>query len=99
MNSCLIDLPWIRQLLPDGIPIPSSTIITGPGGAGKPLIGAVLADAWLKQGGTLVHLLVNFDRTYSEKLLMNFEKDLETYSGKIVYVEFHPEKDGVENPV
>ncbi len=96
MNSYHIALPWMQQLLPDGIPFPSSTIITGPGGAGKPLISAMLSDAWLKQGGTLVHLLINFDQTYSEKLLMNFEKDLDTYSDNIVYVEFDPEMDGVK---
>ncbi len=96
MKSYQIDFPWMQQLLPDGIPVPASTIITGPGGAGKPLIGAVLADAWLKQGGTLVHLLINFDRGYSEKLLLNFYKDLDTYSDKIVYVVFDPEMDGVE---
>lgn len=95
MKSYHIDLPWMHQLLPDGIPVPSSTIITGPGGAGKPFIGSVLADAWLKQGGTLVHLLINFDRPYSEKLLKNFEKDFDTYSEKIVYVEFNPEMEGV----
>lgn len=96
MNSYHLDLPWMQQLLPEGIPYPSSTIITGPGGAGKPLIGAALADAWLKQGGTLVHLLINFERTYSEKLLRNFEKDFDLYSDKIVYVEFNPEMNGVE---
>lgn len=96
MNSYHINLPWMQQLLPDGIPVPSSTIITGPGGAGKPLIGAVLADAWLKQGGTLVHLLINFDRAYSEKLLRNFEKDLDKYAGRIVYIEFDPEMEAVE---
>jgi len=96
MKSYHIDLPWMQQLLPDGIPISSSTIITGPGGAGKPLIGAVLAAAWLKQGGTLVHLLINFDRAFSEKLLLNFNKDLDIQSDKIVYIEFDPEMDGVE---
>jgi len=89
-------VPWLQKLLPDGIPIPSATIITGPAGAGKPLVGAVLLDSWLKQGGTLVHLLINFNRDYSERLFLNFDRDFNKYSDKITYVEFDPEMDGLE---
>ena len=42
MEQFQIAIPWLQKILPEGIPIPSSTIITGPGGAGKPLIGAML---------------------------------------------------------
>lgn len=87
---------WLQKLLPDGIAVPSTTVITGPGGAGKPLVGAMLVNSWLKQGGTLVHLLINFDRGYSEKLLRHFKLDVDKYSDKIVYVEFDPELDGIE---
>lgn len=87
---------WLDKLIPEGIPIPFSTVITGPGGAGKPLIGAMLADAWLKKGGTLIHLLINSDREYARSLLQHFEKDIEKYDNQIVYVEFDPLMDDVE---
>ncbi len=96
MEEFQIAIPWLQKILPEGIPIPSATIITGPGGAGKPLIGAMLLDSWLKQGGTVVHLLINFDRDYSDRLLFNFDKDFNKYSAKIAYVEFDPEMDGLE---
>lgn len=96
MEQFQIAIPWLQKILPEGIPIPSTTIITGPGGAGKPLIGAMLLDSWLKQGGTVVHLLINFDRDYSDRLLLNFDKDFNKDSSKIAYVEFDPEMDGLE---
>lgn len=89
---------WMDRQMPEGIPVPSSTIITGPGGAGKPLIGAIIANAWLRRGGTLIHLLINFDREYADKLLKNFNKSLQKYEDRIVYVEFDPLMNGVEKP-
>lgn len=87
---------WLDALLPEGIPYPSSTIISGPGGAGKPLIGAMLIDAWLKRGGTLIYLLINSGLEYAQSLLQHFEKDIEKHSSQIVYVEFDPQMEGVE---
>ncbi len=40
---------WLDQIIPEGIIVPSSTIISGPGGSGKPIIGSLLASSWLKQ--------------------------------------------------
>ena len=87
---------WLDALLPEGIPFPSSTVITGPGGAGKPLVGAMLADAWLNNGGTLIYLLINSEREYAQSLLRHFEQDIGKYKDQIVYVEFDPLMDGVE---
>lgn len=89
---------WIDNLIPEGIPFPSSTVVTGPGGAGKPLIGAMLADTWLKNGGTLIYLLINSEREYAQSLLQHFEQDIGKYKDQIVYVEFDPLMDGVEKP-
>ncbi|MEA1976877.1 MAG: hypothetical protein U9N80_03155 [Chloroflexota bacterium] len=35
---------WFDRLLPDGLPISSSTLLSGPGGSGKPLVGNVIAE-------------------------------------------------------
>ncbi len=40
MDRLALGQDWFNKLLPEGLPVPSSTIISGPGGSGKPLIGA-----------------------------------------------------------
>lgn len=60
---------WFDKLLPEGLPVPSSTIISGPGGSGKPLLGAVILSVWLRRGGSTLIFLINSDRTYAEHLL------------------------------
>lgn len=58
---------WLDRLMPDGIPIPSSIVISGPGGSGKPLIGLAFVASWLCQGGKVIIVPIQFpDRTYTE---------------------------------
>ena len=51
---------WFDQLLPEDLPIPSSTLLSGPGGSGKPLIGNVIVAAWLRQGGSVVFMSLQY---------------------------------------
>ncbi len=37
------------MVLPEGLPLNTSTVITGSGGSGKPLIGETFVSAWLKE--------------------------------------------------
>lgn len=90
------DLTWLDKLMPQGISIPSSNLISGPAGAGKPLVGAMFSDAWLKKGGTLIHLLINFKQDYAENLLKHFSPGLTGYEERIVFIEFDPQMDSVE---
>lgn len=39
MKTLFTQQTWFDHLLPQGLPIPSSIILSGPGGSGKPLIG------------------------------------------------------------
>ena len=87
---------WLDRLIPEGIIVPSSTIISGPGGSGKPIIGSLLASSWLKQGGNVVVFLINNDRSYAEQLLSLFDIQTEKYKGKIYYVDFNPEIDSTQ---
>lgn len=96
MKSLKIRQKWLDELMPSGISVPSSTLISGPGGAGKPLVGAAIADAWLNQGGSLIHFLINFDREYADKMLKLFNPDPEKYKDRIVYVEIDPLIDRIE---
>jgi len=45
---------WLRDVLPEGIVVPSSTLISGPAGSGKPLIGLGIAADWIRGGGSVV---------------------------------------------
>ena len=54
------DVQWLDNLLPEGITIPSSTLISGPGGTGKPLVGFAFLSAWLKGGGSVIALPLQY---------------------------------------
>lgn len=86
---------WIERLLPEGLPVPSSTIISGPGGSGKPLIGAVILAAWLRHGGSALVFLINSDRTYAERLLTLYGITPSEYQSRIVYIDFDPSFDSI----
>lgn len=60
MNTLYVQQEWFDRLLPEGLPIPSSTLLSGPGGSGKPLIGSVIVAAWLRQGGSVVFMSLQY---------------------------------------
>ncbi len=90
------DQDWLDRLLPEGLPVPSSTIISGPGGSGKPLVGAIFLAAWLKHGGSALVFLINSDRTYAERLLTMYGIIPSEYRSQIAYVDFDPSFDSIE---
>lgn len=96
MDRLFTGLDWLDRQIPEGIPYPSSTLITGPAGAAKPLIGSMIIGAWLEQGGSLIYLLINFDRAYADFLLAHYYPDVEKYKGRILYVDFDPLAESVE---
>ncbi len=96
MNTIQTGFSWLDPILPEGLPYPLNAVISGPGGAGKPLVAAMLNAAWLRNGGSLVHLLVNFNRVYAEKLLTLFLPDFKNYESHIIYIEFNPEMEGIK---
>lgn len=84
---------WLNALLPEGYPYPSSTIISGPGGSGKPLIGLAIVRDWLKGGGNVVFIPLQYPDM--EFVGRAFEKlyglNIEEYDERIAYVKFNPE--------
>ncbi len=90
------DVEWLKPLLPQGIPVPSSTLLSGPGGSGKPLIASMILASWLKQGGRLIYFLINSDRRYAVRLL-NHEQISPFYeSGQIVFIDFNLKSDVIQ---
>ena len=49
-------LDWFDSCLPCGLPTPSSILVSGPSGTGKPYVGLSLAGAWLRQGGRVIFI-------------------------------------------
>jgi KaiC/GvpD/RAD55 family RecA-like ATPase len=79
---------WLDKLLPEGFPVNSSTVITGPGGSGKPLIGESFVSAWLSAGGSVIFLSLQYpDKTFiTESLKTITGIDVEGYSNQIIFI-------------
>jgi archaellum biogenesis ATPase FlaH len=82
---------WLSELIPEGLPFPTSTLISGPGGSGKPLIGLAFVTNWLKSGGNVIFIPlqypeINFINT-SLHLLYNLS--LDGYPKKVAYIQFN----------
>ena len=91
METFEIAQDWLAKLIPHGICVPSSTIITGPAGAAKELISSMIAASWLSKGGSLIHILTNYDREHAEKLFLYHNVIANSFAGKIVYIVFDPQ--------
>ncbi len=92
MKKLKSNIEWLDALLPEGIAIPSSTLISGPGGTGKPLVELAFVSAWLKAGGSLISIPLQYP---SAELIQSaiqklYQIDLQDYQGKIAYIQFDP---------
>jgi KaiC/GvpD/RAD55 family RecA-like ATPase len=96
MTKLKTNIKWLNELLPEGISIPSSTLISGPGGTGKPLVEFAFVASWLKAGGSLIGIPLQYSKYELVKTAMKklYNTDLDNYHGKVVYVEFDPGVDG-----
>jgi len=100
MKVILIDEPWMRAILPNGFPVGTSTLITGPGGSGKPLIGNVFAARWLQEGGSVVFMSLQYPRheLIVEGLRRVAGVELESHRERLAFVELDATLDGLEQP-
>ena len=85
MNRISTQQDWFDRLLPEGLPIPSLTLLSGPGGSGKPLIGNVITASWLRQGGSVVFMSLQYpDHSFIVAGLKKVSQlDLNDYQGLI----------------
>jgi|LSQX01.2.fsa_nt_gb KaiC/GvpD/RAD55 family RecA-like ATPase len=92
MKRLKTNIPWFEEFLPEGILIPSSTLISGPGGTGKPLVEFAFVDAWLKAGGSLIGIPLQYPSGELVRIAMQklYGTHLENYEGKIAYIQFEP---------
>ncbi|MEA3406603.1 MAG: hypothetical protein U9R48_00805 [Chloroflexota bacterium] len=102
MREFHTNFDWLDRLVPEGIPIPSSTVISGPGGSGKPLVGLAIVTSWLRQGGKVILVPLQYpDRTFTENDLNRlYDLQLSDYAGSFFFIKFDldldPEADAVE---
>ena len=89
MNTLHLQQEWFDRLIPEGLPIPSSTMLSGPGGSGKPLIGNVIVAAWLQQGGSVVFMSLQYpDHSFIAAGLEKISKlNLDDYKDRISFIE------------
>lgn len=96
MTKLRTHIKWLDELLPEGISIPSSTLISGPGGTGKPLVEFAFVSAWLKAGGILIGIPLQYPTGELVKTAMKklYNMNLDDYHGRIMYIQFDPEVTG-----
>ena len=89
METLRTNIKWIDKLLPDGLPIKTSTIITGAGGTGKPLIGETFVSAWLHKGGSVIFMSLQYPSTefITESIKNVTGLNLTDYKDKIIFLQ------------
>ena len=91
---------WLDRLMPEGLPTHTSTLISGPGGTGKPLIGDNFVAAWLRQGGSTVFMSLQYPNRgfISSSLQTVTGLDVANYPNQVAYIELDVTIDGMEAP-
>lgn len=85
---------WFTAVAPNGIPTNTSTVISGPGGSGKPLIGFAVLDAWLDAGGHSVFLLTNSGAEFVyDTMEVLYDTERSVINEQVEFVDFDPTMD------
>ena len=79
-------------------PYPSSILISGPGGTGKPLVEFAFVSSWLKSGGSVIGIPLQYPTAEFVNAGMKklYNVNLENYHGKIMHIQFDPFVDEYE---
>jgi len=91
MNRLQLHEKWLTDILPDGLPYPTSTLISGPGGSGKPLIGFAFVYSWLQAGGNVVFITLQYPEMDFVKTSLKrlYDLDITEYQERIAYIQFN----------
>lgn len=95
MKKLKLHQPWLSEVLPSGLSYPSSTLISGPGGSGKPLIGFAFVYDWLKAGGNVIFIPLQYPKMELVKTSLKrlYDLNIDEYSNKIAYIRLNPDLD------
>jgi KaiC/GvpD/RAD55 family RecA-like ATPase len=100
MNTLRTLQDWFDRLLPGVLPIPSTTLLSGPGGSSKPLIGNIIVVARLRQGGSVVFMPLQYpDHSFIASSLKNIAQlDLNEYKERCAFVELEATIEAMTEP-
>jgi len=89
MKSLRTGICWIDDVIPEGLPLKSVTVITGPGGSGKPLIGEVFVTAWLRSGGSVIFMSLQYPGSefITESIKSVPGLNIQDYKEKIIFLQ------------
>ncbi|HEY84499.1 MAG TPA: hypothetical protein G4N96_05220 [Chloroflexi bacterium] len=101
MQTIHTGFAWFDKLIPNGFPTRTSTLIGGPGGSGKPLVGDTIVSAWLRQGGSVVFMSLQYPRRdfIFASLKAVAQLDLADYAEHTAFIELDARIEGMETPV
>ena len=96
MKTIKADINWVDELIPEGLPIKSTIVITGPRGSGKPLIGETFVSPWLKNGGSVVFMSLQYPSSefITESIKRVAGLDIKNYEEKIIFLQLDTEISG-----
>lgn len=100
MKTVKIDVPWLERVMQEGLPLHTVTLLSGPGGSGKPLIGDNFIAAWLRNGGSAVLMSLQYPHTefIHESLKTIAGLDLNEYKEKVCFISLDAGIDGMSDP-
>ncbi len=93
------DIDWLDAAIPEGLPVPSAAVISGPGEAGKPLLALGVVSSWLRAGGSVIAAPLQFpDPAFiAESAADLYGCTLDDYDEQIAFIAFDPDVDGIES--
>lgn len=82
---------WLNKAFPEGLPIPSSTVLIGPLGAGKPIIALAFVSSWLKEGGGVIAAPLQYPdpKFMLENLRTLYGINIQDYKERFIHVRFN----------
>jgi hypothetical protein len=89
---CQSNISWMKSVFPEGIEPGESTLISGPGGSGKPLVELGFVSDWLKAGGSVIGIPLQYpslDMVHTS-IRSIYRTELEDYPNRVAMIRFDP---------
>jgi len=98
MGQLKINEHWAKELFPEGIHYPSSTIISGKGGSGKPLVELSFVAEWLRSGKKAIGIPLQYPTAdfMKDSLWKLNGIDVNLYPGQMMFMQFNPDLEEIE---
>ncbi len=93
MSKIKINKQWFKKIFPEGIKYPSSTIISGKGGSGKPLVELAFVAEWIRMKKPVIGIPLQYPSAEFVHLALDdlFGLKKSSYNHLMTYIHFKPE--------